>query len=126
MWVVSMALLSGLMVWHCCKPWLGWQCQGWGLGLSGSISDSTPSLGTSICRRGGCKKKKKNVLFETAIKVHKFLKSGTHTWSRSSISIILIVIVIAITRIYLQILLPNIKSQISFPFFPVRELRSGH
>ena len=48
MWVQSLALLSGLRIWH---------CYGCGVGFSCS-SDSTPSLGTSICRRCGCKNKK--------------------------------------------------------------------
>ena len=54
-WVQSLALLSGLRIWHCCELW----CRlptllGSGVAVAvvqaGSYSsDWTPSLGTSIC-----------------------------------------------------------------------------
>ena len=63
MQVWSLALPSGLGIWHCCELW--WRSQMW-LGsciavvvYAGSYSsDSTPSLGTSICWGCGPKKQK--------------------------------------------------------------------
>ena len=62
--VQSLALLSGLRIWHCCELWC--RSQIWlrsrvavALAQAGSYSsDSTPSLGTSICRRCSPKSKK--------------------------------------------------------------------
>ena len=65
MWIRSPASLSGLRIWSCRELWCRSQMQ---LGPSVAVavaqvsscsSDSTPSLGTSICRRCGPKKKKK-------------------------------------------------------------------
>ena len=58
---VSLVLLSGLRIWRCRELW----SQTW-LGSHVAVavvqasysSDSTPSLGTSICRRCGPRKKK--------------------------------------------------------------------
>ena len=61
----SLSLLSGLRIWRCCEPWCRLQTR---LGscvavavvkASSCSSDSTPSLGTSICCRYGPKKQKK-------------------------------------------------------------------
>ena len=65
LWVPSLASLSGLGAWCCCELWCG--SQTWlrsgvavAVAVAGSCSsDSTPSLGTSMCLRGGPKKKKK-------------------------------------------------------------------
>ena len=61
-WVQSLASLSWLKIWCCHKQRHRWQMRlrsgGCGIGLSYG-SDSTPSLGTSICCRGGPKKKEK-------------------------------------------------------------------
>ena len=61
--VRSLALLGALRFWRCQELWCGLQT--W-LGsdvavavVSGYSSDSTPSLGTSMCHRCGPKKKKK-------------------------------------------------------------------
>ena len=65
MWVGSLALLSGLRTRHCHKLWYRLQVQ---LGsrvavavvyASSCSSNSTPSLGTSICRGYGPEMKKK-------------------------------------------------------------------
>ena len=65
--VRSLALLSGLRIRCCCELW--YRLQMW-LGswvamavvqASSYSSNLTPSLGTSICRRCGPKKEKKNV-----------------------------------------------------------------
>ena len=45
-----------------------WCCHGCGLGLSCS-SDITPSLGISVCSRGGCKKKKKKWTIDQILKL---------------------------------------------------------
>ena len=55
--VLSLALLSGLRIWHClelpCRLWT-WLGSIVAEAVAGSYSsDSTPSLGTSICRRYG-------------------------------------------------------------------------
>ena len=65
LWVWSLALLSGLRIWHCCELW--WRSQmrlgfcvavalAWASGYS---SDLTPSLGTCICGECGPRKDKK-------------------------------------------------------------------
>ena len=71
MWVRTLALLSGLRIWHCHELWC--RSQTW-LGSHVAVvvalacsyrSNSTSSLGTSICHRCGpkkSKKKKENVL----------------------------------------------------------------
>ena len=62
--IPSLTSLSGLRIWHCCglwcmlQTWLG-SCVAVAVVWAGSCSsDSTPSLGTSICRGCGPKKKK--------------------------------------------------------------------
>ena len=61
--VQSLALLSGLRIWSYHKLWCRWQTRlGSGIAVavveaSSCSADSTPSLGTSICRRCGFKKK---------------------------------------------------------------------
>ena len=68
MWVQSLASLGGSGIWHCCELWYRWQTR---LGSrvavavqqllclwSSCSSNSTPSLGTSICSRCGPKKQK--------------------------------------------------------------------
>ena len=56
MWVRSLALLSGLRIWGCHERWCRSQTQ-LRSGMAGSCSsDSTPSLGTSMCH--GCDPKK--------------------------------------------------------------------
>ena len=65
LWVWSLALLSELRIWHCCE--LRCSLQGWlGCGVATTVavagncsSDSTPSLGISICYGCSPKKKKK-------------------------------------------------------------------
>ena len=61
--VPSLALLSGLRIWRCCELWGRSQMQlgsGVAMAKAGSYSsDSTPSLGTSMCRRCRPKKEKK-------------------------------------------------------------------
>ena len=63
LWVRSLASLSGLRIWHCCALWCGLQTQlGSGVAVvrAGSYSsDSTPSLGTSMCHGYGPQKTKK-------------------------------------------------------------------
>ena len=56
--VRSLALLSGLRIWHCCELWYRSQTQlRSGVAVAGSYSsDWTPSLGISICH--GCSSKK--------------------------------------------------------------------
>ena len=60
--VRSLASLSGLRIWHCCELWcrsqtrLGFFIAAAVAWASGYSSDSTPSLGTSICHRCGPKK----------------------------------------------------------------------
>ena len=53
--VQSLALLSGLGIWHCHELWYTsqmWLGSGMAVTVAGSCSDdSTPSLGTSICRQ---------------------------------------------------------------------------
>ena len=65
--VRSLALLSGLRIRHCSGLWCGSQM--W-LGSPAAVamaeasscsSDSTPSLGTSMCQRCGSKKTKKRI-----------------------------------------------------------------
>ena len=65
MWVRSLTSLSALRIWHCCELWCRSQTQ---LGSCAAVavmemgsysSNSTPSLGTSICHRCGPKKAKK-------------------------------------------------------------------
>ena len=64
MWVQSLALLSGSGIWHCHELWCRLQTQlrthiAVAMVWAGSCSsDSTPSLGTSIC--SGCSPKKQN------------------------------------------------------------------
>ena len=61
-WVRSLSQLSGLRIWHCCESWgVGCRCGSdlkllW---LCSCSSDSTPSLGTFICRTCSPKEKKK-------------------------------------------------------------------
>ena len=65
LWVQSLALLSRLRIRHCCEPW--YKSQMWlesgvavAVAVTGSYSsDSTPSLGTSICHGSGPRKGKK-------------------------------------------------------------------
>ena len=67
MQVWSLASLSGLRSWCCCKLWHRLRCRcsldlaflamAWACSCR---SDSTPSLGTSICRRCSHKKKERN------------------------------------------------------------------
>ena len=66
MWVWYLTWLSELRIRHCCELWcrlhmqLGC-CVAVAVGQAGSYSpDSTPSLGVSICHRGGPPKKKKS------------------------------------------------------------------
>ena len=66
LWVRSLASLSGLRIWHChelgCRLqiWLG-SCVAVAVVWAGSCSsDSTPYLGTSICRRCSPKKAKRH------------------------------------------------------------------
>ena len=63
MWVRSLVLLSELRIRRCCELWC--RSQLWlrsHVAVAGSCSsDSNPSLGTSICRRCGHKKKKKKI-----------------------------------------------------------------
>ena len=60
--VRSLASLSGIRVQHCSELWCRWLTRlGPGVAVavvqaSGYSSDSTPSLGTSICHRCGPKK----------------------------------------------------------------------
>ena len=64
--VRSLALLNGLSIWRCRELWC--RSQTWlrsGIAVAVAVadsrsSDSTPSLGTSICRGCGQKRKKKN------------------------------------------------------------------
>ena len=62
LWVWSLTSLSGLRIWRCCELWCRLQMQlrsGIAVAVayaSGYSSDSTPSLGTSICH--GCSPKK--------------------------------------------------------------------
>ena len=80
MQVQSQALLSGLGIWRFCELWC-WS-QTW-LGSGGVVamavasscsSDSTPSLGTSICHRWGPKKQKTNKKPKTK-KIYKKIKT---------------------------------------------------
>ena len=66
MWIQFLASLSGLTIWHFGEPQCRLQTRlgsrvtvvlAWAGGYS---SDSTPSLGTSICLRSGPRKKTKN------------------------------------------------------------------
>ena len=63
-WVQSLALLSGLRIRHCHELWCGlqtWLRSGVAVALAwaGSYSsDSTPSLGTTICQGCGPKRTK--------------------------------------------------------------------
>ena len=63
LWVQSLALISGLGIWHCHELWFRsptWLRSRVAMPVvqAGSYSsDSTPSLGTSICL--GCLKRKK-------------------------------------------------------------------
>ena len=63
--VPSLALLSGLRIWHCHELWCRLQMRlrfhvAVALVQAGSYSsDSTPSLGTSMCRERGPKETKK-------------------------------------------------------------------
>ena len=60
--VQSLALLSGFRIWHCREQWCRSHMRFWSwvavaVVEAGSYSsDSTPSLGTSICHRWGPKK----------------------------------------------------------------------
>ena len=60
-WVQSLTLLSGSGIQHCCELW--WRSQKWlrsHVAVAHSCSsDSTSSLGNSICHRCNPKKKKK-------------------------------------------------------------------
>ena len=64
MLVRSLALLSGSGIWHCCELWCKWQtwfgfCVAVAVAVAGRCStDSTPSLGISICCRCASKRKK--------------------------------------------------------------------
>ena len=75
MQVWSLALLSGLRIWHCCKLWQGHGC-GSDLMLLVAVlwvgscsSDLTPRPGTSLCCRCNSKKKKKISVVEATISV---------------------------------------------------------
>ena len=63
--VQSLALLSGLRIWHCrelwCRSqtWLGFRVAVAVVSALSYSSDSTPSLGTSMCRTCGPKKQRK-------------------------------------------------------------------
>ena len=63
----SRALLSGLRVWSCPELWCRWQMRiRSGVALAGVEAGScssnwTPSLGTSMCLRGGPRKDKKEL-----------------------------------------------------------------
>ena len=65
MQVQSLASLSGLKIWHCCELWCRSQmwlgsCIAVAVAVASSYtSDSTPSLGTSMCHRCGPKKQKR-------------------------------------------------------------------
>ena len=91
-WVPSLALLSGLRIRHCRKLWRRpqmWLISGVAVQVTfHPIPDNyfavTPSLGTSICYRCGCKKKKKmnlgNIFFLSAnVSIHSsvFTKGST-------------------------------------------------
>ena len=56
MWVPSLALISGLRIWHCCELWCRVQTR---LGSGSCSSDSTPSPGTSLGRACGPKRPNK-------------------------------------------------------------------
>ena len=64
--VWSLASLNGLRIWHCYELWFRSQTQLWsGIAMavaqaSSYNSDSTRSLGISVCRKCGLKKIKKN------------------------------------------------------------------
>ena len=64
MWVRSLALFSGLKIWCCRELWYRvhtWLASGIGMAVAvaGSCSsDSTPSLGNSMCHRCDPKKQK--------------------------------------------------------------------
>ena len=67
-WVQSLVSLSGLRIQRCCELW--WRLHRWlrsciavaVVQAGGYSSDSSPSLGTSICR--GCGSPKKHMLIE--------------------------------------------------------------
>ena len=67
-WVQFLASLRGLRIWCCHKLWHRlqmWFESGVAVAVvqaSNCSSDSTPSLGTSICYRCSCKKKKKKII----------------------------------------------------------------
>ena len=69
MQVQFLALLSGLRIWHCHELWYRLQrklgsCIAVAVVYAGSYSsDSTPTLGTSICHGCDPKKQKKNFFF---------------------------------------------------------------
>ena len=71
--VGSLARLSGLKIWHCCKLLHRYQMQlGSGIATvvvqAGSyLSDSIPSLGTSICLKCSTKKKKKVFMLKLSV-----------------------------------------------------------
>ena len=93
--VWSLASLSGLRIWSCCELWCRLQMQ-LGPGVAAAVaqarswnSDSTPSLGTSMCHRCGLKKKKikknnTNVLLGQPSKATE-LKSKINTWNISKV-----------------------------------------
>ena len=64
-WVRSLASITGLRIWCCCKPqrrlqtWLASGVAVAVVQVGSCSSDSTLSLGTSICRECSPKKKKK-------------------------------------------------------------------
>ena len=66
--VWSLAPLSGLRIWRCHKLWCrSWMWLGSGIDVaaaqaSSCSSDSTPCLGTSICRKCGPKKQEKKIM----------------------------------------------------------------
>ena len=66
LWVLSLALLTGLRIWHCrelwsrLQTWLG-SCVAVAVVQAGGYSsDSTPSLGTFICHRKQPQKRQKD------------------------------------------------------------------
>jgi len=89
LWVRSLALLSGLRIWHCGGLWCRlqmWLRSGMAVAVpvvwAGSCrSNWTPSLGNSICcgsdpRKDQKKKKKRNISFQI-----KVLQKEEHIWS---------------------------------------------
>ena len=84
--VQSLALLSGLRIRHCCELWCRLQMWLWSrvavalAQAGGYSSDSTPSLGTSICRGSGLRNSKKKT--KTNKQTNKISKSREHWRSK--------------------------------------------